>query len=800
MASVWDRYLPDQEKQEQGSVWDEYLPTTPYALPMPTAPEEKGPGFFRQAGDVATQFAAGIPYAARGVVGLAGLIPGVNVIADPLAEKLGEAGQYIEENLLSDYAQQQRQELARRQAAEEGFADQAGVTLKFLAENPSMIPGAVAQSIPSMVGGGLIGAGVRRGAQGLGLTRAGAMSPVTTAAVGEGSMIAGGVAADIAAQNPEDFAARYYGVPAGVAGAGVSLASGRLLGRSDIDTMIAQRLTRNQLASGEATDLLQFTPGMAGRVARGAVTEGLIEEAPQSAFEQMAVNVGTGRGAFEDLGGEVAMGAVTGAAMGAGAGIRRPGGTYTRQELAQAQSIAADETADPRTRLEALDFIRRAESTSLGIDQAQARFAEQTTTPYQQPAFSPFEPAPFSAYTPPVDILAGQGISRVETGEVVAPGIRRTAQGLYIMEPEAGGVSGGLGPLQQQFLAGPPTGRALLRETQPRPVSGELGALQQASLAGPGARPVAGGLGPQRTAALTLPPAPSSGAPSAATLPAAPAAGLSTPKKTPKRAKGVIESAAKVEPLSAAEVDEVGKILGDLEARVASEPGQAEGRVTLPQGVLAGIMRTVRSLKNLTPVVYKPKSANVDVDQTNQYADQMNSIRDAAKDVVAKAEELFNAQANVIPSESKAGLKVPKGMTADQVAAQKAQDAADKLVPLQQALRNSIENLRAVAGSDRNVEALVAVLKARVQKQGTKVLAQAKQDTKVDTLLSQSWALFKDGALDTAEGLDIVRSRATRLSREVEAVGATEQPLVAAAKRKRCAGHAGLHPAPRYWF
>ena len=784
-----DRW-PWEEQQQQAGPYD--FPIGPSAEPTPSAA--------RRLGDVATQFAAGVPYAARGVVGLAGLIPGVNYIADPLAEGLGQAGQFIEESLLSDYAKQQRQELAARTAAEEGFLDQAGATLRYLGENPSMIPGVVAQSIPSIYSGGLIGATVRRGAQAAGLTRAGTMAPVTTAAVGEGAMIAGSTAAEIASQNPEEFAARYYGIPAGVGGAAVSLASGRLLGRSDIDTMLAQRLTRGQLAAGEAQDMLTFTPGMVGRVGRGVLGEGILEEAPQSAMEQIATNLGTNRPAFEDLGREVAMGAVTGAAMGAGGGLFRPSGTYTRQELAQAQQIAADETLEPRVRLEALDFIRRAEISQYGPEEAQARFAEQTVTPYEQPAFSPYEQAPFTPYSPPLDVLSQQGVQRVETGEEVAPGIIRTADGLYMMtQPQdTGGVTGGLGPMRQAALLGPqggvtrppapapvtgglgPMRQAALFGPGPRPVVGDLGPMQQAALTGTQPRPVAGALGPLQQAALAGPAqVPSSGA-AAASLPATTVAGLSTPK-TPPKSKGVVESAAKVEPLSAAEIDEVGRILGDLEAKVASEPGQAGGRVTLPQGVLAGVMRTIRSLKNLTPVVFQPKSGKVDVEQTNQYADQMNSIRDAAKDVVAKAEALFNAQSNVIPSESKANLKVPRGMTADQVAEQKAQDAANKLIPLQQALRNSIENLRAVAGSDRNVEALVAVLKARVQKPGTKMLDQAKRDTKVDTLLSQSWALYKDGALDSAEGLDIVRSRATRLSKEREAVGAEEQPLVGAA-------------------
>jgi hypothetical protein len=831
--------------------WEEPQQAGPYDFALPTEPPEER-GFLRGVGDVATQFAAGIPYAARGVVGLAGMVPGLNVIADPLAEKLGEAGQYIEESLLSDYAQRQRQELAARQAQEEGFLGQAGATLGYLAENPSMIPGAIAQSIPSMIGGGLVGAGIRRGAQGLGLTRAGAMSPLTTGAVGEGAMIAGTTAAEIAAQNPEEFAARYYGLPAGVGGAAVSLASGRLLGASDIDTMIAQRLTRNQLATGEAKDMLAFTPGMAGRVARGALGEGLLEEAPQSAMEQVAVNLGTNRPAFEDLGGDVAMGAVTGAFMGAGAGVGRPRNTYTRQELATAQQIAADENMEPRARLEALDFIRRVEIGQLGPEEAQARFAAQTTTPFEPAQFTPYEAGQFSPWQSPRDILAGQGLEQVETGGLVAPGIRQLPSGVYAMEPQAGGVTGELGPRQLAALAGPPTGRERLRQTQPRPVSGELGLQQQQALAGPGPRPVTGELGlqqqqalagpgprpvtgelgSQRQAALAGPqPTPSSGT-SAASLPAAPAAGLSTSKKpaapkkaeatptvkrTGKKPKAVLPSTEPVivnyakltdEEIAAAgvpdaedvaeakaaakEVEELvteedikqaGGISGRLQAKVASEPGQAKGRVTLPQGVLAGIVSAVRSLKTRTPVVYKTGvgKAEVDVPATRKFGEQMNNIRNAVSKVVAVANQFSNAQSNAARASLTPGQKAGTETLTEAAAAKKAEKETGNLETLRQQLINAIEELRAVAGTDRNVEAVVAVFKGRAQRELTKKTLTPEQFEKnksVDTLLSQYWAQYKDGSLVQAAGVDNVRGRPIRLSWEAEAAGLTEQPLV----------------------
>lgn len=286
--------------------------------------------------------------------------------------------------------------------------------------------------------------------------------------------------------------------------------------------------------------------------------------------------------------------------------------------------------------------------------------------------------------------------------------------------------------------------------------------------------------------------APSQGQPVAATLPTptaapveplsarpAPVVSSSDPGVTPAAPKDAAGPSLPAEPDGDVEA-ELDKI---LKAQAQSQAGTVGGRVTLPQGVMAGIIRAVRSGR--PPVVYEKGTANVDLDTTEEWGDRMRELADGITNVAQIADRLFNRESNVVPSTAdKAGKKQgDRALTGKDVEATTvaASEAAADVGALRAQLRNAIDNLRGIAG-DMDIEAMTAVLKTRVQQVRSKDAAKAKADTKLDTTFSRAWAMFKDGALDNIEQLDVVRGRPMRESFEQKRKGATQPPLFTAAE------------------
>ena len=334
-------------------LWDDFQPETRSKL--------------RALGDTATKFIAGVPRAASGLVGLGSFVPGVNELADPVSQGLNRGADWFEEQLLSDYQRKKDAELSRVLAVEDGFVDSAVAAGKYLYDNPSQAVINAIGSVPSMVAGGYLGKGARTAAAGLGLKP---LSAASAAAIGEGGVIAGSVASEIAERNPDDFAARYYGIPAGIAGAAIGRLGGRIAGDSDIDTLITKGIAREALDAGAPLNLLKSTPK---RIGMGAVSEGLIEEAPQSMVERAMTNLGTNRPWHEGLGAEGVIGGASGSLMGGAAGVRRPGNTYTMPERDQALSILSDPSAPIESRMEAAQFLQRLDSNGKPVDLLQLR-------------------------------------------------------------------------------------------------------------------------------------------------------------------------------------------------------------------------------------------------------------------------------------------------------------------------------------------------------------------------------------------------------------------------------------------
>ncbi len=181
-------------------------------------------------------------------------------------------------------------------------------------DNPRATAMTVARSIAPMFAGGLAG-------RALGVIGGIASGPAR-AAIGEGSIIAGGSMKEIdPAVDPQRAALASLG--AGALGGVVGYGGGRIaqrFGFLDPDVAIA----------GGARTAGAVAPPIYKRVPSGMVSEALFEEGPQSAIESAAKNWAEGKPITEGMARAVTEGALAGAVLGGGfAAIPPPSGPIT---------------------------------------------------------------------------------------------------------------------------------------------------------------------------------------------------------------------------------------------------------------------------------------------------------------------------------------------------------------------------------------------------------------------------------------------------------------------------------------
>jgi hypothetical protein len=227
------------------------------------------------------------------------------------------------------------QSLTRKNARQsvkeaEGFVN----TLVALAVNPTELLGSVVESLPGTVAAGSVGGRFVRSivgkatleAEGLGLVGQQAKDFIVqkvkdqtyriaaVAGGAEGAMTAGSIA-EKARQKDRDWSE--YVIPAITAGFGtaaISAVSGKAaqkLGIGDVETSIA---TRSAGISGVATGEGSYI----AKMLKGVAKEGLLEEMPQSAQEQMFTNLATGRPWDENVSKAAAQGLLAGMTMAGG--------------------------------------------------------------------------------------------------------------------------------------------------------------------------------------------------------------------------------------------------------------------------------------------------------------------------------------------------------------------------------------------------------------------------------------------------------------------------------------------------
>jgi hypothetical protein len=335
-----------------------YVPLAERARQEREAPEQaEDTSFARDVGDVATSFVSGIPKAAGALTSIGSLVPGLHYVADPLSAWLQEAGQGIDEALLSDRQKEINQELSDRLKAVAGelgpdaeigeYVDamvaQGGEAGSFIADHPGQVVNLVASSLPYIFGGGAATKGIKAGAEVLGLKSVANMGGLTGAAVGEGTITAGEVTKNIIEKTDssgEYSTDRLAAIPAGIGTAAISLVSGRMAnkaGVADIDVAITNKV------AGTSTDIMENVSkkGLVSKTVSGAAREGA-EEFVQGGQEKVFENVGTGEHPLTDVGGDAVMGMAAGTGQGAGVNLALGLKNNSQDELSEASAEAQE--------------------------------------------------------------------------------------------------------------------------------------------------------------------------------------------------------------------------------------------------------------------------------------------------------------------------------------------------------------------------------------------------------------------------------------------------------------------------
>lgn len=369
LKNQYDAYTatPEFQRRQLGlsgnSILDQFdnpssAPPKVAEQPAPQSPEEIG--YLRKAGDLATGLYSGTYRAIGSTVGLGTYVPGLNKIADPVAEYLYGTADFVDEKLLSDFQLSKKRELqADLQASLQDMPpypedasttekikyvadyviNQGGAAGGFLKDNPGQITNFIAETVPYILTGGALGKGTSASlnllddAVSIGskakaaTTKAAETTGRYAGAIGEGLVAAGDVGANTAinqrAQGNYDYdPQRLYGLITAPVTATIGGLGSKVSGVADVDTLAARAFN----AGTKPTDLVSRS--LPGRVTIGAATEGT-EELLQGGSEQVFSNLANDEAAYEGVGSSAVLGLATGAALGGGVNTA----AYARDKL-----------------------------------------------------------------------------------------------------------------------------------------------------------------------------------------------------------------------------------------------------------------------------------------------------------------------------------------------------------------------------------------------------------------------------------------------------------------------------------
>lgn len=298
-------------------------------------PDAEGSGVLRRVvGDTAvsaTKGAIGLPEA---YIGITDLYTGgaVGRVAERAGFRAKEAKAALDEMLTPE----QRMANASLENAS-GFAD----TIITAINKPSTIYHAAVESAPSMLGSAAMARKL--------MAMAPRMPAILAAAAGEGAFAAGSAAEQIRQETKDGLLTGQQvalATGSGVLTALLGAIGGKVakrLGIADIDTALASGRLSAAIDAGDATAKKAF----AMRVIQGAIAEGVLEEMPQSAQEQIAQNIALGRPWAQGVDKAAAMGFLVGAVMGGGmAAVQGDGKTPEERAADAARASAMDAWAN----------------------------------------------------------------------------------------------------------------------------------------------------------------------------------------------------------------------------------------------------------------------------------------------------------------------------------------------------------------------------------------------------------------------------------------------------------------------
>jgi hypothetical protein len=326
----------------------------------------------------------------------------VDETADKLGEMTGFQPSKWSEEARDEYSPERQAGAAEIDKAwDEGTAtDVAGAYLS----NPGNVAGLVAESLPQMLAGGVVGRGALAAGRATGLVGA----PATAAqaatqgaiagGVGEGAVMAGG-AMDQISDDVDPRRAAAAAAATGVVGGALGAAGAKIaqrLGVLDAESAIAGGIRE---ASGEV-------PGLARRMAGGALAEGVFEELPQSVQETALQNWAEEKDLTEGMARSAVEGALAGSAMGAGVNVIPPrkrseemgldpnAGALSAAAVVAVDSAPAQLPAPERLALPAPDqtFYADSEGNVSGHGPARDVDREQRPVPGREQAVRDFGP------------------------------------------------------------------------------------------------------------------------------------------------------------------------------------------------------------------------------------------------------------------------------------------------------------------------------------------------------------------------------------------------------------------------
>lgn len=232
-------------------------------------------------------------------------------------------------DLHTDQYKAQQQEFA--DAGKDGnWVDKVVDKTKVALTNPSLIANTVVESVPSMLAGGVLG------------RASGIANPVVAGAVGEGAVMAGSQAEQIRQETVDGRLTAdqsLAGVTTGVLGGLIGFAGGRLaqkMGIGDVDTMLVNGRFGPADIAGEIASMP--AKSLPRRVIEGAISEGFLEELPQSVSEQVIQNLALDKPWHDGIEDAAVMGTLAGMAMGGAANILSGHNTGTESQDNQQQS------------------------------------------------------------------------------------------------------------------------------------------------------------------------------------------------------------------------------------------------------------------------------------------------------------------------------------------------------------------------------------------------------------------------------------------------------------------------------